>query len=91
MDKDKLPERENPTTGWSQPLTEEIAIDATHAVMTKKTFDQLKDYSYSVPTGVWVGKLWKRQGDDTTWWLCWFNLSEKPGICRCRSREILIA
>ena len=39
--------------------------------LTKNEFDQLPDYSLSVPTGRTIGKRWKRQHVDETMTLGW--------------------
>lgn len=76
---------------WTQPHTTEIAIDDTHALMSKAAFDRLYEYSHSQPTGVYVGKMWRRL-QDGEWWLCWFGESEKgPNYCSNNYRKILIA
>lgn len=36
-----------------------MIIDRTDAVMDKATFDNLPEYSCSIPTGVTIGKMWK--------------------------------
>lgn len=42
--------------------------EAKIATMTMQEFNELLEYSYSLPTGTTAGKVWKRQiGDD--WWL----------------------
>jgi len=56
---------------WEQPKIENIVIDDTHALMSKKDFDKLKDYSYSLPSGVYEGKMWAKTRDNKTM-LCWF-------------------
>jgi hypothetical protein len=88
---------------WEQPSREEILVDDYHAVMTKKSFDQLKDYSQSQPTGVYEGKMWRRQQyKEVTlrevarhvatgkWLLCWYGEHPNPGVVSNNYREILI-
>lgn len=38
-----------------------LITDDRHALMDQETFDVLPEYSCSIPTGVVVGKLWKRR------------------------------
>lgn len=45
---------------WDQPKTSEIVVDDKTAKMTKETFDSLMTYNSSIPSGVYVGKMWKR-------------------------------
>jgi len=79
---------------WKQPDPSKILIDDTHAVMDEKTFLMLHDYSYSNPTGVYPGKMW-RYGRPTVggerWWLKWYGQVEDTTVCSDNSREILIA
>ncbi len=53
-----------------------MLLDDTDAVMSSAEFNQLGEYSCTLPTGTYVGKLWKcqrpyyvRPGDEVTWWL----------------------
>jgi hypothetical protein len=72
--------------GWQQPAKEELLIEGTISLMTTKTFNKLAEYSYSLPTGVYQGKMWKRQVDilqkdeignririPGPWFLCWYE------------------
>jgi hypothetical protein len=75
---------------WNQPRTEDILIDNTHAVMSKKVFDALAEYSCSVPSGVYEGKMWKACPssffhDAPKGWL-----SDRPESCSNNGREIII-
>lgn len=36
-----------------------MLLDATDAVMTRREFDSLDEYSTSLPSGVYAGKIWK--------------------------------
>lgn len=85
---------------WNQPSADEILIDDTHAVMSADTFRQLAEYSCSVPSGVYPGKMWR--ADNAAYhpekvkaglhrhWLKWFGESEKPGFVSNHSRAILL-
>ena len=44
----------NYTEGWDRIFAKEIPL-------SKKQFDNLLDYSTSIPTGTTIGKQWKRQ------------------------------
>lgn len=39
----------------------DILKDEKTALVTPKQFEQLKEYSTSVPTGTTIGKVWKRR------------------------------
>jgi len=86
---------------WDQPSSERIVLDDTHALMERSTFEELGEYSSSIPTGVYEGKMWKRhdgifdqrfikQGGSPVWLLVWFGPSSDPNKCSINSREILI-
>jgi|SRR6266850_4650297 len=86
---------------WEQPARAEIEIDETHALMTRRTFDGLAEYSATRPSGVYEGKMWKRndgafdyeflaRGGKPVWLLCWYGLSDKPGMVSNHSRRILV-
>lgn len=44
---------------WQQPHRRFIELDNTHALMSEQTFKGLKEYSTSIPTGRYEGKMWK--------------------------------
>ncbi|WP_112550785.1 hypothetical protein [Morganella morganii] len=76
---------------WPQPPTDNILIDDHHALMTQSDFNQLIDYSHSVPSGVYPGKMWKTTAQGGRQFLWWFG--ELPGhddTCTNNRREILI-
>lgn len=83
---------------WRQPDRRRITIDATHALLTQSDFELLGEYSCSTPTGVYPGKMWKRDNNayrtprrDPEWWLVWFGLSSKgDDWCSNNYRRILI-
>lgn len=88
-------------SAWEQPDRSEIQIDDTHAVMSRRTFNKLKEYSASFPTGVYEGKMWKRHdggfdrqfranGGKPIWKLVWFGRSNKPGYVSNNFRTILL-
>jgi len=85
---------------WKQPSPSRIALDETHALMDSATFNALEEYSSSIPSGVYEGKMWKRHdgafdaafvrsGGRPVWLLCWFGPSEKPDMVSINKREIL--
>jgi hypothetical protein len=85
---------------WEQPSLDDILLDETHALMTQATFDALREYSCSQPTGVYPGKMWKRHNGlydprcrpaDRHWLLCWYDVSEKgPEYCSTKFRRIIV-
>lgn len=82
---------------WRQPDPSAILLDYTHALMTSAVFKQLPEYSGSVPSGVYPGKMWRRHdgifdrnATCRRWLLCWFD-EEKNGRCEIVFREVLLA
>jgi hypothetical protein len=75
---------------WDQPPLECILIDDKHALMSKFSFDRLAEYSTSMPSGVYPGKMWKRN-QRGIWFLGWYGECEDPTMCTNNWREILIA
>lgn len=85
---------------WRQPPVSAIALDATHALMTRETFEALGEYSTSHPSGVYPGKMWRRHDGahdprckpaDRRWLLVWFSDSDLRDRCTVNWREILLA
>lgn len=87
--------------GWQQPERSDIQIDDKHAVMARSTFNKLREYSGSNPTGVYEGKMWKRhdggfdwnfraRGGKPTWLLVWFGRHSDPDKVSNNYRDILI-
>lgn len=76
---------------WYQPSTDDILLDDKHAVMAQHTFDQLSEYSTTVPSGVYNGKMWKScwRGH---WLLRWYDdHPTMPNRCVINQREILVS
>jgi hypothetical protein len=63
-------------------------------VVTPREFSNLKEYSCSYPTGVIVGKRWKRKknyyDESKGWWLGEYIYDPEPGWATVRWREIQI-
>jgi len=75
---------------WKQPSRFDIEIDAEHALMTKVVFDELAEYSSTLPTGVYEGKMWRRKLREDKWLLAWYGPCDKPGHCSINTRKILL-
>lgn len=95
--KDTIPPMTHPLgRHWRQPAASRILIDDTHALMDRETLDALLEYSGTLPTGVYPGKMWKRNGaprcTDTPprWSLCWYGESDKSDHCSVNFREVLL-
>lgn len=62
---------------WTQPPRQQVLIDDKHAVMSWQSFAMLLDYSHSIPSAVYDGKMWKScQGG--IWYLRWYAPSPNP-------------
>lgn len=76
---------------WDQPTQDNILIDDKFAVMSQKTFNELGEYSCSVPSGTYTGKMWKLHSrDDNSWWLRWYGNENDDGTIDIHNRRILI-
>ena len=96
-----IPEMTDPIgKHWAQPPRSSIEVDATHALMERWVFEALHEYSTSFPTGVYVGKMWKRAVQEYgpqgrivrtgEWELVWFGHHGRPNTCSNNYRKILI-
>jgi len=93
----ELPLMTHPLSGgWDQPSSNRMAIYDDIAIMDRSTLECLHNYSASIPTGVYEGKMWRcaidsggsrrhYQGD---WQLCWYGPSEDPKSCSINRRPI---
>jgi len=74
---------------WDQPSRKDIAIDDMYALMGRESFQQLKRYSTSIPTGIYEGKMWKARIGGK-WFLRWFGIENKEGLLPLLIREIIV-
>ncbi|ENN8374907.1 hypothetical protein ACAX46_000269 [Providencia rettgeri] len=90
--KNRIPTMTNPLgKHWAQPNHENILIDDTHVIMSSKNFKSLAEYSNSIPSGVYAGKMWKAVAQDGRVFLRWFGLVEgRDDLCSNNQREIII-
>jgi hypothetical protein len=88
-------------SSWEQPDRSEITIDDSHAVMTRTSFNKLREYSGSFPSGVYHGKMWKRhdggfdrafraRGGKPVWKLVWYGRHPDPKFVSNNFRDILV-
>jgi hypothetical protein len=95
-----IPKMTHPlSSAWDQPDHSTFLFDDTHVLMSKKAFDELKEYSCSQPTGVYDGKMWKTNefayrkspdGRKESWLLKWYGPCDNSEMCRTYYREILL-
>lgn len=75
---------------------DEIIISNENAVMSADAFEQLAEYSTSVPTGVYEGKMWKSKHlladkAEPLWLLRWYGYSNiGPGHVSNHHRQIVL-
>lgn len=72
---------------WEQPKREDLTIAGGNVFMSISDFGKLRNYSSSVPSGVYVGKMWKAQRRGI-WFLCWFDVHPDPGYCSIKHLKI---
>lgn len=73
---------------WDQPKTSDITLINDFALMSENTLKKLGEYSASMPTGVYEGKMWKCQSKGI-WYLRWFSYKDEK-YCSTNNREIRI-
>lgn len=59
------------SSAWDQPDPNAWVFDKTTVHMSQADFDELLEYSASLPSGVYEGKMWKRRAG-VDWLLCWY-------------------
>ena len=74
---------------WRQPSRSEILVDEGFALMARKTFLQLQPYDWTIPSGVYIGKMWSRSCD-LGLFLCWYvPHPREPDRCSISTREVV--
>ena len=75
---------------WDAPNISEIEVDEESALMSESAFRKLKNYSSSIPSGVYEGKMWKCETKDG-WYLRWYqNIPNNDKDCAILSRKIIL-
>ena len=74
---------------WKQPHRRYIEIDEEYALMTKQTFEGLREYSVTIPSGEYEGKMWKANRGGI-WYLYWYDHDDNPSMIKIERREILL-
>ena len=57
--------------------------------MTKQTFEGLREYSVTIPSGEYEGKMWKANRGGI-WYLYWYDHDDNPSMIKIERREILL-
>jgi hypothetical protein len=79
---------------WHQPDRSRVLIDDKHAVMSLSDLKILHEYSSSIPTGAYVGKMWKCRVTteaEQYWQLVWYDEHDDPKLLAIKRRRILVA
>jgi hypothetical protein len=65
-----------------------MLLDDTDAVVGRAEFAGLLEYSRSLPSGTYFGKIWKRSNADGTWALGEYFDDGTPGMVAIRWRRL---
>lgn len=77
---------------WEQPDPTNWLFSPTEVLMPAADLLLLSDYSYSQPSAVYEGKMWRLRNfpeRDPNWYLHWWGPSENPQMCRNHVRKII--
>lgn len=76
---------------WDQPPREAITVDDKYAMMREATLKQLGEYSCSLPSGTYAGKMWRFCNDAGVNFLRWYeDIPGEPDELYIKTREILL-
>lgn len=80
---------------WQQPADiREAPMDDKYIMLTRRQFDELNDYSASMPSGVYEGKCWKAQWNsrlaEEKWFMRWYAPCEDPNQMEIPFRWIIV-
>jgi len=85
----ELPQMTHPLSRhWHQPSADEMAVYDDIAIMDRSALQRLPEYSTTIPTGAYEGKMWRRANGPDKWFLCWYGPSEDPDMVSINSRPI---
>lgn len=90
---------------WEQPDSRNFIFDIENktVAMNKDDFDKLHNYSCSIPSGVYEGKMWKANANEfppngdfekwdktPKWYLRWYDRDEDPNKCSIKTYSLII-
>lgn len=83
---------------WDQPNKSAIEFSFGKAWISKEDFQKLAQYDASIPSGVYAGKMWKREFNRKTkygklvpsYLLCWYQDSAKPEHFDIKQIELIV-
>jgi hypothetical protein len=92
LDLNLIPEMDDPLGKyWSQPKDIRLApMDDEHVVLSLSQYKALAEYSSTIPTGVYPGKVWRRSQKDVEL-LVWYGPETPDHKCPILYRKILLA
>ena len=78
---------------WDQPDSDNFIFQKDRILIKEVDFNKLKEYFTSIPTGAYIGKMWKRHiitdfGEE--WYLCWYGEHPEPGILSINTIKIKV-
>jgi hypothetical protein len=75
---------------WKQPDRKSIEIDGEYALMNEESFKLLPEYSSTLPSGIYDGKMWKCNSKVEGWLLGWYATCEDPNYYKTCAKKIKI-
>ena len=91
---------------WEQPPLRDVWFFGGLAIMTEKTLEELPEYSSTLPSGVYDGKMWRanvtppaapgcalpprEKPRKEEWILRWFAPSDEPNKCAVKWADIVL-
>lgn len=78
---------------WSQPDRSDIIIDEKYAMMSLADFQKLHEYTCTLPTGTYVGKMWKAKvttESEQFFLLAWYDRFVNPNQIAIECRRIIV-
>ena len=80
-----------------QPSRAYVIVDGPYAMVDEYWFKRLPEYSASIPTGVWFGKMWKARWGDPDgmgkyggWYLRWYGPHKNPKLAAIEQRHLVV-
>lgn len=75
---------------WEQPRDiTQAPVDDKTILLRPDQFRDLREYSTSIPSGVYPGKCWKAQ-DSRGWFIRWYGPETLEGNCQVNNRDIVV-
>lgn len=67
-----------------------IVLEPERALLSRQAFDLLLEYSLTLPTGKYLGKVWKRKKSEDEWVLGEYVADPDPKMVGIVWREIVL-